>query len=78
MSKRTRRTHTPAFKAKVALAAIRGENTVAELAQHFDVSPQPDYAMEDAASGRESRPRKSGQDDRWSFCLTAGTLCPSN
>jgi DNA-directed RNA polymerase specialized sigma24 family protein len=26
----------------------------------------------------ESRPRKSGQDDRWSFCLTAGTLCPSN
>ncbi len=26
----------------------------------------------------QSRPRKSGQDDRWSFCLTAGTLCPSN
>jgi hypothetical protein len=26
----------------------------------------------------QSRPRKSGRDDRWSFCLTAGTLCPSN
>ena len=22
----------------------------------------------------ESRPRKSAQDDKWSFCLTAGTL----
>jgi DDE superfamily endonuclease len=26
----------------------------------------------------QSRPWKSGQDDRWSFCLTVGTLCPSN
>ncbi len=33
---------------------------------------------EAGAVGDESRPRKSGQDDRWSFCLTAGTLCPSN
>ena len=39
MTKRTRRNHTPAFKAKVALAAIGGQNTVAELAQHFDVHP---------------------------------------
>ena len=39
MTKRTRRNHAPAFKAKVALAAIKGEKTLAELAQIFDVHP---------------------------------------
>ena len=39
MRKRPRRNHTPAFKAKVALAAIRGEMTLAQLAEHFDVHP---------------------------------------
>jgi transposase len=33
MSKRPRRNHSPAFKAKVALAAVKGEKTLAELAQ---------------------------------------------
>ena len=37
MARRTRRNHTPAFKAKAALAAIRGEKTLSELAQQFDV-----------------------------------------
>jgi len=37
MSRRPRRNHSPAFKAKVALAAIRGEKTLAELAEQFDV-----------------------------------------
>ena len=36
---RSRRNHTPAFRAKVALAAIRGDQTVAELANRFDVHP---------------------------------------
>ncbi len=37
MSRRTRRNHSPTFKAKVALAAIKGEKTLAELAQLHDV-----------------------------------------
>jgi len=37
MSKRARRNHAPAFKAKVALAAIKGEKTLADLAQQFDI-----------------------------------------
>src|ERR1700686_1950575 len=39
MTRRPRRNHTPAFKAKVALAAIKGEMTLAQLAEHFDVHP---------------------------------------
>src|SRR5258707_11523845 len=39
MTRRARRNHTPAFKAKVALTAIKGEKTLTELAQLFDVHP---------------------------------------
>jgi transposase-like protein len=39
MAKRSRRTHNPIFKAKVALAALKGEKTLAELAQQYDVHP---------------------------------------
>jgi transposase len=37
MTKRTRRNHSPAFKAKVALAALKGEKTIAQLADQFGV-----------------------------------------
>jgi transposase len=39
MTRRRRRNHTPGFKAKVALAAIKGDRTLAELAEQFDVHP---------------------------------------
>lgn len=39
MTKRTRRNHGPAFKVKVALATVKSEKTLAELAQQIDVHP---------------------------------------
>ena len=39
MSRRPRRNHTPAFKAKVALAAVKGDRTLSEIAEQFDVHP---------------------------------------
>ena len=62
MSKRPRRNHSPSFKAKVALAAVRGEKTLAELAQQFDVHPNQitqwrSQLLEGAAGVFGSEPR---------------------
>lgn len=54
MSKRPRRNHAPSFKAKVALAAVKGEKTLAELAQYFDVHPNH-HPMERISARRGSR-----------------------
>jgi transposase-like protein len=65
MSRRPRRNHSPAFKAKVALAAFKGEATLAELAKRFDVHPNQiaqwkDQLVEGAAGvfgeGKSSAP----------------------
>src|ERR1700720_1576102 len=39
MNRRPRRNHTATFKAKVALAAIKGDRTLAQLAEQFDFHP---------------------------------------
>ena len=63
MSRRPRRNHSPDFKAKVALAAVKGDRTLTELAKKFDVHPnqiaqwkEQLLASASSAFGADSRP----------------------
>ena len=47
MKKRARRNHSSAFKAKVALAAIKGDRTLAQLSEQFEVYPNQITAWKD-------------------------------
>ncbi len=46
--KQSRRKHSPAFKAKVALAAIQGDQTIAQLSSRFEVHPSQIHAWKKA------------------------------
>src|SRR5665213_110659 len=54
MNRRPRRNHSPAFKPKVALAAVKGERTVAQLAEHFDAHPNQVMAWKAQLEGGAS------------------------
>ena len=55
MTRRKRRNHSPSFKAKVALAAVRGARTMAEFAEQVDVHPNQihDWKRKLVASAEE-------------------------
>ena len=85
MTKRSRRTHSSAFKAKAALAAIEGEETLAELAQQFDVHPNQittwkSQLLEGAACvfGQEKAEPKEAAEDLKSLHAKIGELTLAN
>jgi len=49
---RKRRTHSSTFKAKVALSAVRGEKTLSELSEQFEVHPNQNTELEEAIASR--------------------------
>jgi len=80
MTKRTRRTHSAAFKAKVALAAaVKSERRLAELAQQFDVHPnriargrrvrygRPGVERATGRRGEPARQDRPSQSGKWLF-----------
>ncbi len=62
--RRKRRNHAPGFKGKVALAALSGEGTLAELAERFDVHPNQVKQWKQQLSEQEADVFGAGEDTR--------------
>lgn len=64
MTRRPRRNHSPAFKAKVALAALKGDRTMSDLATQFDLHPNQikqwkDQLLDGVSDVFDDKPRAS-------------------
>ena len=84
MSRRPRRNHTAVFKAKVALAAVKGEKTLAELSEQFDIHPnqitQWKSQLLEGAAGvfGEARADQAASVDLKALHAKIGELTPEN
>jgi transposase len=75
--RRPRRTFSPEFRAKVALAALKGDKTVAELAEQFELHPNQiiqfrQHAVENMAGlfAKEGTPKPLGPSEVDLRCCT--------
>ena len=83
MGTRTRRNHTAVFKARVALAALKGEMTLSDLAQRFDVHPNQiaqwkAQLLEGAAGVFDGGARREPAVDLKALHAKIGELTPKN
>ena len=75
MNRRPRRIHTPAFKAKVALAAIKGDGMLTQLAEQFDVHPNQITSWKAQLAGGQPMYSVPAATERHSFRPSTRSRC---